>query len=383
MARFSGKLSIMNSELIELRHSLHRAAELSGNEVHTGEIIEEFLQGCRPDSLIAGLGGNGILCEYRGTVPGPCILLRCDMDGVPVEETPGLPYRSENPGVSHKCGHDGHMSIMAGVARTLSKDPPERGSVLLLFQPAEETGSGAAAVLSDSAFSAYDPDYAFALHNLPGFPLGTVVTSPGPFAQGSRGFIVELTGRSSHAGEPLLGVSPSRAVAALIPLLEEMSDHSKGIVATVIHAVIGERAFGTSPERAVVMATLRAPGNKQLESISRKAEELAAQTADSHRLKHRISWPEEFPPTVNSPEADSVVRDAAASLGLATVALEKPFPWSEDFGHFTGRYAGALFGLGSGTGSPPLHDPSYDFPDELIPMGTNLYMTIIERINGT
>lgn len=383
MPWFSGKLNAMNSELIELRHALHRSAELSGKEQRTAGLLQAFLQGCGPDSLITGLGGRGILCEYRGAYPGPCILLRCDMDGVPVTEGLDLPYRSREPRVSHKCGHDGHMAIMAGVAASLSRDRPEKGSVLLLFQPAEETGSGAAAVLSDGSFSCFDPDYAFALHNLPGFPLGTVITSPGPFAQGSRGFIVELAGRSSHAGEPLLGVSPSRAVAALIPLLENMSDHSKGIVATVIHVIIGERAFGTSPEKAVVMATLRAPGNKQLESISRKAEELAAHTAEAHRLKYMISWTEEFPPTVNSPEADSIVRAAADHLGLDTVALKKPFPWSEDFGHFTGRFKGALFGLGSGTGSPPLHDPSYDFPDELIPMGTRLFMTIIERINGT
>jgi amidohydrolase len=383
MTGFSGKLNAMNSELTELRHGLHRDPELSGKEKHTAGMLQAFLQGCGPDSLITGLGGMGILCEYRGAVPGPCVLLRCDMDAVPVEEGLDLPYRSRNPGVSHKCGHDGHMAIMAGVALRLFKGRPRRGSVLLLFQPAEETGSGAAAVLSDGSFSSFSPDYAFALHNLPGFPMGTVVTSPGPFAQGSRGLIVKLAGRSSHAGEPLLGLSPSRAVAALIPLLEDLSDHLNGTVATVIHAVIGERAFGTSPEKAVVMATLRAPGKPGLEHLSRAAEDLAVRTAEAHGLKHAVSWTEEFPPTVNSPEADSIVRAAAESMGLDTAALEKPFPWSEDFGHFTERFPGALFGLGSGTGSPPLHDPSYDFPDELIATGTELFMTIIERITGT
>lgn len=372
----------MNSELTELRHSLHREPELAGGENRTAEMILGFLQRYQPDGLITGLGGNGVLAVFKGYETGADILLRCDMDAVPVREKPETAYNSVNTGISHKCGHDGHMAIMAGVASRLSRTPPKRGRVLLLFQPAEETGRGALSVLEDSAFSGFHPCMVLALHNLPGFPMGSVVTASGPFAEASRGLIAKLTGKSSHAGEPLLGVSPAPALASLIRGYEKLCIHRKGILVTLIHAVIGERAFGTSPEKAVVMATLRAPTEKLMDDLSSSVLSLIGETCMRYRLEFETEWTEEFPATVNSMEADSLVRSSAESLGLDVVPLHKPFPWSEDFGHFTGRFSGALFGLGAGINCPPLHHPEYDFPDELIGTGAALFMEILERTLG-
>ena len=304
------------------------------------------------------------------------------MDAVPVHEEMNESHRSIHPGVSHKCGHDGHMAIMAGVAGELSRSRPEKGSVLLLFQPGEETGTGAERVLEDTAFRDFHPKMVFALHNLPGFPPGSVITTAGPFSQASRGLVIRLRGRSSHAGEPLLGISPAPSVASLIRGFEELCRHEDGIIVTLIHAVIGEVAFGTSPERAVVMATLRAPTVPLMDELSSRVISLVSETASSHGLDLETEWTEEFPPTVNSTEADSIVRSSAGLLGLELIEPEKPFPWSEDFGHFTERFGGALFGLGAGTATPSLHDPAYEFPDGLIGTGVAMFMKLIERIAG-
>jgi metal-dependent amidase/aminoacylase/carboxypeptidase family protein len=254
--------------------------------------------------------------------------------------------------------------------------------VLLLFQPGEETGSGAEMVLEDNAFKEFNPGMVLALHNLPGFTMGSVITAPGPFAEASSGLVIRLRGKSSHAAEPLLGISPGPAVASLISDFEELCIHESGILVTLIHAVIGEAAFGTSPGEAVVMATLRAPTEELMEDLSNSVLKLVRDISLENRLEFETEWTEEFPATVNSIEADSLVRSSAGSLGLDVIPLQKPFPWSEDFGHFTGKFGGALFGLGAGIDAPPLHNPAYDFPDQLIETGIILFMKMIERTLG-
>jgi amidohydrolase len=354
-------------------------AELSGKEYRTASLLTDYLKGCNPFGIHGGIGGNGIVAEYRGKAPGRTILLRCDMDAVPVPENSGVFCASDAEAVSHKCGHDGHMAIMSGTAKLLGENPLPGGRVVLLFQPSEEDGSGAERVLNDPVFRQYTPDMAFALHNLPGFPLGSVIIRPGPFAGGSRGLIATLKGISSHAGEPQKGRSPASAVASIIQGFAAMCDHSRGQLVTVIHVVIGKRAFGTSPEDAVVMATIRARENDSLNLLCRDALRFVLSTAESEGLKAETSWTEEFPATENSPTAAGIVEDAACRLGLRIIAPEVPFPWSEDFGHFTGSFTGALFGIGAGTDAAPLHDPEYGFPDEIIETGVMLFMNIIER----
>lgn len=354
--------------------------ELSGREILTAGKLKEFLLNTNPERLITDLGGHGLLAVYCGREPGPEVLLRCEMDAVPVQENLDLPYCSLNPGVSHKCGHDGHMAVLAGVASKLHTFPTERGKVLLLFQPGEETGTGAKGVMNHRKFDEFHPDMVFAMHNLPGFPLGTVITSPGPFAGASRGLVTRLTGRSSHAAEPLKGISPAPVVAQLIEGFEELCNHDQGVLVTLIHSVIGEPAFGTSPEKAVVMATLRAPDGEQMDILSSRTVELAERTSAAAGLVIHTEWTEEFPATVNSEMGDRIVRTSAKKLGMNVYSPEKPFPWSEDFGYFTEAFGGAIFGLGAGRAAPPLHNPSYNFPDELIETGISLYTGIIETV---
>jgi amidohydrolase len=363
-------------KLIELRHELHRHPELSGKELRTATTLYSFLSALKPDSLTGSVGGNGLAAVFSGKTFGKTVLLRCEMDALPVAEDTELPYRSLNQGVSHKCGHDGHMAILCGVASSLSDSRPATGTVVLLFQPSEETGTGAESTIRDLQQS---PDMCFALHNLPGFPMASVIVKPGTFAGASKGLVLKLTGCSSHAAEPQKGISPAKAVAALIRYFESIQGNREGVYATVVYVNMGRSAFGTSPGNADILVTLRAPTDIELSSLSDSVVKQIQIIAHRQGLKSSVTWSESFSATVNSDLPAAVVKQSAEYLRLKCVDPENPFPWSEDFGQFTGRYSGALFGLGAGLNAAALHSPDYDFPDELIPTGIKLYTRILER----
>lgn len=367
-----------------LRGELHRCAEAAHAERETAVRIRATLSQTNPDALHGSLGGHGLVAEYRGRAPGPTLLLRCELDAVPIPEGQGAPHASQTPGYSHKCGHDGHMTIMVGLARRLSAARPLSGRVLLLFQPAEETGEGARRILEDPAFAELRPDWAFALHNLPGYRLGHVLLRSGTFACGSRGLAIYLTGATSHAAEPEAGRSPARAIARLIEGVGRLSgvrrDPAESALATVIHARLGEEAFGTSPGEGVVMVTLRGATEAVIDRLEEACRRLASDEARAHQLELHIEKREPFPVTINDPEAVTAVRAAARRAELTTTDLPHPFKWSEDFGHFTNLCRGALFGLGAGRDHPALHHPSYDFPDELLEPGITLLDELIAQI---
>ena len=374
----------MTDELIKLRHLLHSQPELSGTESNTSQTIRNFLKSYPADELITELGGHGIAVVYYGSEAGSRILIRCELDALPIHETTKLPHKSNARGVSHKCGHDGHISIVAGLAKFLYENRPVKGSVILLFQPSEETGEGAERVLHDRKFEKLNPDFVFALHNLPSFDLGTVILSDTRFASASCGLAVYLKGATSHAAQPEAGRSPALAVAQLIQTLSSLpqfytSLHETAQV-TIIHVKVGEEAFGTSPGEGVVMATLRSHSQNTMDMMINKARELSRKIAEVYDLDVSTELIQPFPATVNDPQATAFIRTAAHELGMPIQELEEPFPWSEDFGSFTALYRGALFGLGAGIKQPALHHPDYDFPDQLIERGLNLFKRIIQSL---
>ena len=372
--------------LVEMRRRLHRGAELSDQEEGTAALIRVFLAEQRPDRLAGGLGGHGVAARFDGREPGPTVLVRCELDALPIPEGSALAHATAQAAVSHKCGHDGHMAIVAGLAPLLRASPPERGAVVLLFQPAEETGQGARRVLEDPGFAPFRPDYAFALHNLPGFELGQVVLREGVFASASKGLHVALHGSSSHAAEPQHGRSPALAVAQLVEALSALPQlHvalEQAAKVTLVHARIGELAFGTSPGEAVVAATLRAHSQEVMDALSARCVELVQGLAGAYGLRHELEWREQFPSTANDPDCVARVEAAARGLGLEVFRPAFPFPWSEDFGHFTARHRGALFGLGAGRDQPALHHPSYDFPDALVGIGLKVFETVVRQLVG-
>jgi len=371
--------------LIELRRALHAHPELSGREAGTAERVRAWIEPHGPDEILSGLGGHGLAAIYEGAEAGPTVLLRADLDAMPIGERSGAAYCSQVEGVSHVCGHDGHMAMLASLAPWLAGKragrAAGRGRVVLLFQPAEETGEGARGVIEDARFARIRPDFAFGLHNLPGRPMGQVVVRAGTFAMGSVGMIVRLRGRTSHSAEPEKGLSPGGAVARLIEELPRLGDGGARL-ATVAHARLGEASFGVSPGEGVVLATLRADSAEGLRGLREEASALTQDAARDHGLGVAIEWVEEFSTTVNDGACARAVAESAAAAGLEVAELEAPMRWSEDFGRFLEACPGALFGLGSGEAQPPLHASDYDFPDALIPYGARAWRGIVERMTG-
>lgn len=390
--RRQSKMSAAPGEDITgFRHRLHAHPELSESEHRTAETIVRRLERGRPDRIVAGLGRmkTGVCAVYDSGSPGPTVLLRSELDALPIQEANAVDHRSTTPGVAHKCGHDGHMATLVAVGDDLSRRPAGRGRVYLLFQPAEETGTGAVAVLEDPRFRELTaPDYVYAFHNVPKYPLGQVLVREGLFAQGSVGFIVGFRGRTSHSSYPEHGINPARAVTELVSAVDSF-DGSLGdettapVLGTVSYAELGtaDRGpnFGTTPGHATVMGVLRARNNADLDLLRKRLADLAANLAAASGLEHELSWHEAFAATESDAGCADVVRRAAASAGLSVRELDQPFRWSEDFGYFTAAYPGAFFGLGSGVDQPQLHDDGYDYPDELIDIGARLYRAIIDR----
>jgi amidohydrolase len=372
------------SELSAFRKFLHQNAELSGMEKNTADILISKLQEFHPDELITGIGGYGIAAIFNGKESGKTILFRADMDALPIAESNDFEHISMNPDVGHKCGHDGHMTILIGLADVISNMRNNlKGTVILLFQPAEEIAEGAKRVLEDSKWDKIKPDYVFALHNLPGFQSKSIIMREGIFSSASKGAIFKLRGETSHAAHPENGRSPLLAMLSLIQGLiaipGQYTKFSNAAMITIIHAKLGEVAFGTSPGYAEVMATLRSHYNQDMDIMIEKAINLLVSLSDLYDLKTEFELTEEFPATENDISATDIVKESATALSMEIISPENPFPWSEDFGYFTEKYRGCLFGLGSGMDHPQLHNSNYDFPDEITQHGIDIFTEIIKR----
>lgn len=381
---FSSLQQIDFSKLVRFRQILHSQPDLSGQEVNTAMAVENFLKTTAPDQIIGRLGGNGLAFIYDSGRPGPRLGLRCELDALPIQETKQWLYRSANPGVSHKCGHDGHMSIMAGLGLWLQQNTLPAGQVMLLFQPAEETGEGAAAILQDPRWESIKPDWLFGLHNVPGYPEGLILNKEGCFCAGSKGLLAKLEGISSHAAEPEKGINPSEALARIILDLQALPAREnlwkQKVLLTPVYASLGEKAFGTSASYAEFGATLRAYDQEDLQNLSLRAEALIEKHSQNHLLSHQWNYQEVFPPTENHPQANTYVRNAARAAGLKQKELPEPFRWSEDFGWYQKSCRTSFFGLGAGERQAPLHHPDYDFPDRIISPGLQVFSQIIQDL---
>ena len=369
--------------LYKLRRKLHRFPELSGQEEKTALAIEEFLLPTGPAKIIRKLGGHGMAFIYDSGKPGPYIGFRCELDALPIHENRDRDYCSDHEGVSHKCGHDGHMSILAGLGLWLKDNPPPAGKVMLLYQPAEETGYGAPSVIQDPKWNEIKPEWLFGLHNIPGFPEGTVICKDGPFCAASKGMLLKLSGTTSHAAEPEKGNNPNMALANIMLGLQALPTTDAGykqtVLLTPVYAHLGEKSFGTSAGAAEFGATLRSFEEQDMKTLTLKAEALIREHAQAQALDVEISYQEVFPATVNLPSASDCIRRSAKENDLAVFEKTGPFRWSEDFGWFSKDCKTAFAGLGAGENQPALHHPDYDFPDQIILPGIFLFTGIIKE----
>lgn len=372
-------MTLTNADVFELtafRHMLHSMPELSGQEVDTAQHIANALRALGPDQVVSNLGGHGVAAVFNGAAPGPTVMFRAELDALPIEELSQAAHRSTRPGKGHLCGHDGHMVLLLGLGRMLQRKRPAIGRVVLLFQPAEEDGSGAAAVLADPRFAALCPDWAFAIHNMPGVALGASWLGGGTVNCASQGLRLILQGKTAHASQPEMGLSPGLALSRLIPGLAALGQGGALSpdyrLVTVTHARLGAAAFGIAPGEAEIWVTLRTLTDATMDALQRQALDLAAVETLGLTLRHEVH--DAFAACTNHPKATARLAQTLDALNLPHTPGDLPMRASEDFGRFAGPTTQvAMLFLGAGETHAALHNPDYDFPDDLIPTGANIF----------
>lgn len=376
------------AELTAFRRQLHRFPDLSGQEGATAGRIVAALTALSADRVISGLGGQGVAAVFNGSGPGQTLMFRAELDALPIAEISTAPHRSTIAGKGHLCGHDGHMAILLALGRLLSRQRPASGRVVLMFQPAEEDGSGAAAVIADPGFAALRPDWAFALHNMPGARHGQCWLKDGAVNCASVGIKISLQGKTSHAAQPELGLSPAPAIAQLLtslPALGRGGEPGPGYrLVTLTHASLGEPVFGIAPGHGEVRATLRTLLDAPMAALKKQCQDLTKTLLAGTGLTAKISFHDDFAACVNDPDATRHLFNALKKLGIPAETGDLPMRASEDFGRFGtvfGTRSAMLF-LGAGTSHPALHNPDYDFPDDLIPIGAAVFHQISRDLLG-
>lgn len=349
----------------DIRHDLHSHPGLSGHEHYAHDLIVRQLESFHPDKVYTHVGGFGAIAVW-GTRPSlPTIAIRADIDALPI---------------GHRCGHDGHTTILLQLAELISlRGIPEGRNALLIFQPEEETGLGAQKIIDAQILQQYNIRAIFALHNLPGFPLGTVVLNRHTFAAASTGIIFRLIGRETHASTPEKGINPGLAVAEIIQQVGRMNSQPNATdhtfrQATLICVRLGEEAFGTSAGSADVMFTLRAFTNHSMEHFLSDTISTVGNIASRHHLQLQHTLVEPFRATENN---SLCVEHIEEVCGTRSRYVLTPFRWSEDFANYLQHYPGAMFGIGAGETHAELHHPDYDFPDALIPIAAQVFYNII------
>ncbi|MEJ2114146.1 MAG: amidohydrolase [Flavobacteriaceae bacterium] len=343
----------MLTKITKLRKELHQNPELSGFEVQTAERLINFITSNCNAQIISSIGGNGFVAVFDFHEKGPTIGFRCELDALPIHEENTISYRSKVDGVSHKCGHDGHMAIVSGLLFWIKERAFKSGKIVLIFQPAEETGKGAFKMINDRRFKQLKLDYIFALHNIPGEPLHSILITEPSFSAEVQSLAITIKGKKSHAAEPENGINPAVGISYIIQELAKLnhtnSESKNFAIVTPIHIVMGEKAYGISPEHAELHYTIR--------------------TWDEHMMTH-------IKETI-------IAIIKTLCLNLKVNHKPQPFRFGEDFGWFSRTYKTAMFGIGSGNNSPALHHANYDFPDAIIKTGIAMYTSLIENLLST
>ena len=351
-----------------IRHALHEHPQTAGNEQFAHDTIVRHLQTLHPDKVYTNVGGYGVIAVWGKDPQAPTVAFRADTDALPI---------------GHRCGHDGHTTILLRLAELVDEKFSifnSQFSILLLWQPAEETGTGSRAVLDSGILQQYDIRAIYGLHNLPGYPLGTVVLCPHTFAAASTGVVYHLDGRETHASTPELGVNPGLAVSEIINMFDAFNGHDGEFrQSTLICVRLGQPAFGTSAGHAEVMFTLRAFTNDAMERLLADANAAVDEVAASHKLTVSRSLVEPFRATENNPVCVKAIEKAAHDMPLDVVYKDIPNRWSEDFAEYLLEFPGAMFGIGSGEHQPELHHPSYDFPDALVEPAAKLFFCLASQ----
>lgn len=376
------------AQMVGWRHHLHAFPETGFAEHRTADYLAQALA-LMGLQVHRGLGGTGLVASLTvGDGPG-VIGLRADMDALAMAEVaPGRPYASTHPGCMHGCGHDGHMAMLLGAAQALSRSPEFKGTVRFIFQPAEEHGRGAKAMMADGLFTRFPVDEIYGVHNLPGLPAGHIATRAGGIMASEDNFVIRIQGRGGHAARPHLAVDPlvvaAEIILALQTIVARSVDPSESAVVSCTE-IFSDGIRNALPGQVVIKGDTRSYTPAVQALLERRMRDICHGIALAHGAQCEVDYTHEFAPTVNTPACvDVAVAAAQAVVGPDRVhGQTAPLMISEDFGAFLQAVPGAFVFIGNGdTGQPgglPLHNAGYDFNDALLPVGARYFVELVRQ----
>jgi len=373
----------LQDEVSGWRRELHSIPELNFDVFKTADFVAERLADFGCDEIVRGLGKTGVVGVIKGRLgAGQTIGLRADMDALPILEATGKPYASQNPGVMHACGHDGHTAMLLGAAKYLAETRNFSGSVAVIFQPAEEGGGGGNEMVKDGMMERFAIDRVFGMHNMPTLPVGQFAIRPGPIMAATAEFTITVKGKGGHAAIPHRSIDPiviaSQLVAALQTIVSRSADPIESLVVTVTKFHAGD-AYNIIPEQAEIAGTVRTL-KKEVAALAReRIHAISAGLAAAYGATINVDYDANYPVTFNHPDETTFAADIAATIaGEAQVHRAiPPVMGGEDFSYMLEARPGAFIFIGNGD-SANLHHQAYDFNDEAIPHGVSYWVKLAE-----
>ena len=386
------RIADFQAEMAGWRHDLHTHPETAFEEHRTGELVAQLLEsfGIVVDRGVARTGVIGTLVGSKsgGSKPGgPAIALRADMDALPIQEKNGFPHASTHEGRMHACGHDGHTAMLLGAAKYLAETRNFAGTIHFIFQPAEENEGGARLMIEEGVLDRYQVDSVYGMHNWPGLPAGQFAIRPGPMMAAFDIFEITITGRGAHAAMPHLSIDPVVAAAQIVTGLQTIASRNihplEGAVVSVTQ-IHGGDTWNVIPDSVVLRGTTRSfdPAVRDMiePAIRRIAEGICASLGAGMAMRYE----RRYPPTVNSAaEAERAAATAAVLVGGDNVRRDLlPSMAAEDFACFLEKRPGAYIWIGNGSGADQamLHNPHYDFNDEILALGASYWARLAESV---
>ena len=382
------------ASIAAVRRDIHAHPELCFEEVRTADVVAQKLTewGIPIHRGMGTTGVVGIVKGRDGGANGRAIGLRADMDALPMQEFNTFAHASKHQGKMHACGHDGHVAMLLAAAQHFAKHRNFDGTVYLIFQPAEEGGGGARVMIEDGLFEQFPMEAVYGMHNWPGMPVGQFAVSPGPVMASSNEFKITIRGKGSHAALPHNGIDPVPIACQMVQAFQTIISRNKkpvdaGVISvTMIHA--GE-ATNVVPDSCELQGTVRTFTLEVLDLIEKRMQQIAEHTCAAHDAVCEFEFVRNYPPTVNSaPEAEFARAVMASIVGESNVLVQEPTMGAEDFAFMLqakpGAYCfiangdGAHREMGHGGGPCTLHNPSYDFNDDLIPLGATYWVKLAE-----
>jgi amidohydrolase len=370
-------------EITEWRQHLHRNPEILYEVHQTAAFVADKLRAFGVDEVVEGIGQTGVVGVIRGKGAGSkTVGLRADMDALPIHEDTGLDYASEVPGKMHACGHDGHTSMLLGAAKYLSETRNFDGTVVVIFQPAEEGGAGAKAMVDDGLMDRFGIDEVYGMHNAPGIPVGAIATRPGPLQASSDEFEIVVTGLGGHAAEPHRSVDTTLVAAQIVVTLHSIVSRSvdplRSVVLTVGTFRTDSGASNIIAHTARMEGTVRClhPDDRAL--MEGRIRRVVEDTASAFGATAELNWLPGYPVTVNHEDATAWAVEAARAVANDVDDATYPIMPSEDFSYMLNERPGAYLFLGNGD-SAMCHHPKYNFNDEAIPYRCSFFAEIVER----